>query len=319
MKKILVTGCAGFIGHALCKKLCEEFKVYGLDIFEKNYEIKIKKKRNLELLKLKNFRFKKIDIANFTFLNNYIIKIKPHAIINLAATPGVRNSFKNPDIYFKNNILGFYNIYKSTISNKIKLLIFGSSSSVYGNMNKNKNNFTDNPISFYAATKKCNEIIAHSFNENTKTKVVGLRFFTVYGPWGRPDMAVYKFTNKIFNNKKIELFNSGKHTRDFSYIDDVVISIIKILKKENKLKKYQILDIGKSQSDKLISLIRYIENFSQKRFKIIKKKKQIGDVNSTFSNNKNLFKLINFKPNTPLKVGIQHFVNWYKDYKKIKK
>ena len=152
-KKILVTGCAGFIGHALCKKLVSNYKVFGLDNFDNNYNIKIKINRNNELLKFKNFTFKKIDISNYKPLENYLKKIKPDIIINLAATPGVRKSFEDPDTYFRNNILGFYNVYKLTITHKIKLLIFGSSSSVYGNMSKNKTNNTDSPISFYAATK----------------------------------------------------------------------------------------------------------------------------------------------------------------------
>ena len=185
-------------------------------------------------------------------------------------------------------------------------------------MSKNKTNNTDSPISFYAATKKCNEIIAHSFSKNTKTKVVGLRFFTVYGPWGRPDMAVYKFTDKIFKNKKIELFNNGKHTRDFSYIDDVVNSITKLLKKEKKLKTFQVFDIGKSYSDKLKNLIKFIEKSTKKKFKIIKRNKQLGDVDNTFSSNKELYRLINFKPKTSLSTGINKFVNWYKKYNRIK-
>ena len=193
------------------------------------------------------------------------------------------------------------------------MFLFGSSSSVYGNSNREE---TNNPISFYAATKKCNEIIAHSFIHSTKMKVVGLRFFTVYGPFGRPDMAIFKFASLIKENKYIHIFNYGNHTRDFSYIDDTINSIVLIIKNQSKLKKYQLLDIGKGKNDKLFDLINIFRKKFKKKIKIKKISKQIGDVETTKANIKPLKSLINFYPNTSLNKGIGKFFEWFKEYYK---
>ena len=200
-----------------------------------------------------------------------------------------------------------------SIKNKVKLFLFGSSSSVYGN---NKNFNTDNPISFYAATKKCNEIISHSFLQQSLTKIVGLRFFTVYGPWGRPDMAYFIFAKALFEGKQNKVFNSGNMMRDFTYIDDIITSIILIIKKSNKLSKYQLFDIGKGKTDNLKNLIKLIEKNFNKKIKINKVSIQLGDVKKTKANVRNLKKLINFTPKTNLKTGIKKFVMWYKNYHK---
>lgn len=238
---------------------------------------------------------------------------KPTSVINLAAVPGVRNSIKHPKIYLRNNVIGFFNIYILSLKYNAKLFIYGSSSSVYGNTAEK----TDYPISFYAATKKVNEIFAHSFSNFSKMKTVGLRFFTVYGPWGRPDMAIYKFVDKIYKNQTIKLYNYGRHSRDFSYIDDVVKSISLIIKNTNKLKVYNIFDIGKGKIDKLEDLLKILTQKINKKIKIEKIKMQDGDVLSTRANIKNFYKLFNFKPNISLKTGISNFVDWYKKYKNI--
>ena len=313
MKKILVTGCAGFIGFHLSKQLSKNYVVVGIDSLEKKNSSKLSIDRINILKRYSNFSFKKINIADFKGLKSLFIKNKFFAVINLAATPGVRDSFNNPDIYFKNNILGFYNIYLLSLKNKTSIFLFGSSSSVYGN---NKNLNTDNPISFYAATKKCNEIISHSFIQSLNTKIVGMRFFTVYGPWGRPDMAVYKFSRNIDLNKKIDVFNFGNHSRDFSYIDDTVNSITLIIKNYNKLQNYQIFDIGKGNTDKLKNLLSLIEKNFKKKFKTNKIPMQKGDVKTTKANVLKLKKIINYSPKTTLKVGVQKFVKWYKGYHK---
>ncbi len=313
MKKILITGCAGFIGFHLSKILSIKYKIIGIDSLEKNKISKIANDRINILKKNKNFSFKKTKINNFKKLETIFKKNKFFAVINLAATPGVRASFLNPNIYFKNNILGFYNIYLLSIKNKVNLFLFGSSSSVYGNSKKFE---TDKPISFYAATKKCNEIISHSFLLNSNTKIVGMRFFTVYGPWGRPDMAVYKFSRNLNLNKKINIYNFGNHSRDFSYIDDTVNSIKLIIKNYKKLKPYQIYDIGKGKTDNLKKLISLIEKNFSKKFKYNKISMQKGDVKTTKANTQKLKKLINYSPKTNLKTGIENFVKWYKGYHK---
>ena len=313
MKKILITGSAGFIGYHLSKILSKKNKVIGIDSFERKKFNKISNDRILDLRRNKNYKFIRLSITNLKKMEKLFKKNYFDIVINLAAIPGVRESFINPDIYFKNNIEGFYNIYMLSIKNKVKLFLFGSSSSVYGN---NKNFNTDNPISFYASTKKCNEIIAHSFLLNSKMKIVGLRFFTVYGPWGRPDMAVYKFSNNIKNQKKINVYNFGNHSRDFSYIDDVVNSIELIIKNSKKLKNYQILDIGKGKTDKLDYLILLIQKYFNTRVNLKKMSKQLGDVEITKANIKNLIKITNYSPNTSLTTGIERFVKWYKIYHK---
>mgnify|MGYP000742307271 CR=1 FL=1 len=313
MKKILITGCAGFIGFHLSKKLSKDYLILGIDSFEKNKFSNIAIDRVKKLKKIKNFKFKKVSIANYKTLKKIYDNNKFFAVINLAATPGVRASFSNPDIYFKNNLQGFYNIYLLSIKQNVELFMFGSSSSVYGN---NKNSNTDNPISFYAATKKCNEIISHSFLQSSSTKIVGLRFFTVYGPWGRPDMAVYKFSRNIDLNKPIDVYNHGHHSRDFSYIDDTTQSIFLILKNLKKLKQYQLFDIGKGKTDSLKNLIYLIRKNFIKKIKINKISMQKGDVKTTKANIKELKKVTNYTPKTTLKIGIENFMKWYKGYHK---
>ena len=314
-KRILITGCAGFIGFNFSNTLGSNFDVVGIDNLTNKSQGILKKDRLNILKKRANFKFLKIDISNIRLLNELFKKKKFDYVVNLAAIAGVRNSIKNPDIYLKTNVIGFYNIYKLSLKYKVKLLVFGSSSSVYGDEKNKESNY---PISFYAATKKCNEIISHSFKNFSKTKIVGLRFFTVYGPWGRPDMAVYKFTNKIYNNKTIDIFNYGIHGRDFSYIDDVVKSINIIISNFKKLPKYKIFDIGKGKTDKLSTLINLLSFYTKRKIKIKKIGKQSGDVENTKADMKSFNTFFKYTPKTSLKDGINKFINWYKDYHNIK-
>ena len=315
--KILVTGCAGFIGFHLSSKLAKKHEVFGIDNLNEYYDKNLKISR-LELLKkLKNFHFNNIDIRNKKKLNNFYKKNDFKYIVHLAAQAGVRYSITHPDSYIDNNINGFLNILECCKSNNIKHLIYASSSSVYGG-NKilpfSENHRTDNPISLYAATKKANELMANSYGSLFKIPSTGLRFFTVYGPWGRPDMALFIFTKKIINGKPIEVFNNGKMIRDFTYVDDVVESISRLIKKPPVKEVSRILNLGNSKKVKLESYIKNIEINLGLKAKKIYKGMQDGDVPITHSDTSKIHELIGFKPNTDVKEGVKLFVQWYKKY-----
>ncbi len=319
---ILITGSAGFIGYHVSKKLLNlNYKIIGLDNINNYYDIKLKKKRLINLKKNKKFSFNKIDLCNYNKLNNLIKKNRIKIIVHLAAQAGVRNSIKNPKNYFKSNLEGFFNILEVSRNNRIKHLIFASTSSVYGENNKfplNENDKTDHPLSFYAATKKSNEVMAHSYSHIYKLPCTGVRFFTVYGPFGRPDMALYKFTNNIVKNKSIDLFNYGNHQRDFTYIDDVVDGVVSLIKKfPKKNTPYEIFNIGNGKSKKLIDYLKYIERYLLKKAKIRKLPLQNGDIIKTHSNIKKLKNFTNYKPKTDIDLGISKFIEWFKDYHKI--
>ena len=319
---ILITGSAGFIGYHVSKKLLNlNYKIIGLDNINNYYDIKLKKKRLINLKKNKKFSFNKIDLCNYNKLNNLIKKNRIKIIVHLAAQAGVRNSIKNPKNYFKSNLEGFFNILEVSRNNRIKHLIFASTSSVYGENNKfplNENDKTDHPLSFYAATKKSNEVMAHSYSHIYKLPCTGVRFFTVYGPFGRPDMALYKFTNNIVKNKLIDLFNYGNHQRDFTYIDDVVDGVVSLIKKfPKKNTPYEIFNIGNGKSKKLIDYLKYIERYLLKKAKIRKLPLQNGDIIKTHSNIKKLKNFTNYKPKTDIDLGISKFIEWFKDYHKI--
>ncbi len=319
---ILITGSAGFIGYHVSKKLLNlNYKIIGLDNINNYYDIKLKKKRLINLKKNKKFSFNKIDLCNYNKLNNLIKKNRIKIIVHLAAQAGVRNSIKNPKNYFKSNLEGFFNILEASRNNRIKHLIFASTSSVYGENNKfplNENDKTDHPLSFYAATKKSNEVMAHSYSHIYKLPCTGVRFFTVYGPFGRPDMALYKFTNNIVKNKSIDLFNYGNHQRDFTYIDDVVDGVVSLIKKfPKKNTPYEIFNIGNGKSKKLIDYLKYIEKYLLKKAKIRKLPLQNGDIIKTHSNIKKLKNFTNYKPKTDIDLGISKFIEWFKDYHKI--
>ena len=253
---ILITGCAGFIGFSLSYKLLnlDKNNIFGVDNLNDYYDVELKKNRVNKLKKFKNFDIKKLDISNFNSLNNYIKKNKIKIIINLAAQAGVRYSIEQPQAYLESNIVGFFNILEVSRINKIKHLLFASTSSVYGSSTDfplSESSNTDAPLSFYAATKKSNELMAHSYSNIHKLPCTGFRFFTVYGPFGRPDMALFKFTDAIIKKKSIEDFNKVNHTRDFTYIDDITEFISKAISKiPNKNNPYEIFNVGNSKPEK---------------------------------------------------------------------
>ena len=333
---ILITGTAGFIGFNLAKKLLKKnHNIIGVDSFDPYYDVILKKKRTLILKANKNFKFYKIDISNKKKVDKLFSSHNIKYVINLAAQAGVRYSLSNPDSYIKNNIVGFHNILINSVKKKVKHFLYASTSSVYGMNNKipfQEKDPVDHPIQLYAATKRSNELFAHAYSYLYNLPTTGLRFFTVYGPWGRPDMALFKFTKNIIQGKSIDVFNYGNHIRDFTYIDDIVYSIellIKKVPKKNKNKKlqpnistasFQIFNIGNSNPVNLMDYIREIELQTKKKAKIKFKKLQKGDVKSTYanSNSNNLYKKIKFKPQVSIKTGIYNFVRWYKDFYKIK-
>jgi len=335
---ILVTGAAGFIGFHLCKRLLtlgEE--VVGIDNINSYYDQKLKTAR-LNILKEnseKNFHFYKESIENKDAVLNIFEKYKPIKVVNLAAQAGVRYSIENPDAYVKANLVGFLNIIECCRNAKIKHFVYASSSSVYGGnklMPFSENHSVDHPVSLYAATKKSNELIAHSYSHLYNLPSTGLRFFTVYGPWGRPDMALFIFTKSILEGKPIEVYNHGNMLRDFTYIDDIIESVLRIINKAPKKDDtfdmnnpspsyswapHKIFNIGNSQPTKLMDFINAIENSLGKEAKKIFLPLQPGDVPGTSSNTELLEKWINFKPYTSVEEGINKFVNWYKDFYEI--
>ena len=319
---ILITGSAGFIGYHLTEKLLKKnINVIGIDNINNYYDTKLKKNRIYELKKNKKFKFYKIDLCEYKKLDFVIKKNKIKFIIHLAAQAGVRYSIKNPKIYFKSNLEGFFNILEVSRHNKIKHLVFASTSSVYGDSKKfplNENNRTDHPLSFYAATKKSNEVMAHSYSYIYKLPCTGVRFFTVYGPFGRPDMALFKFTKNIINNQSIELFNNGNHLRDFTYVDDIVDGIYSLIKRHSKKNiPYEIFNIGNGNPKKLKDYLKFIERKLSSKAKVKKLPLQIGDIFKTHSDIKKLKKYTNYKPKTNIEVGISKFIEWYKDYYKL--
>ena len=319
--KILITGCAGFIGFSLSRKLLADGHIIiGVDNINSYYSKSLKYSRLKILKKYKSkFKFYKYDISNKKKINKIFLN-KIDIVVNLAAQAGVRYSIIKPDEYFKNNVNGFYNILSISRKKKIKHFIYASTSSVYGENNNyplDENQSCENPIQFYAATKCSNELMAKSFSKVYNFRTTGLRFFTVYGPWGRPDMALFKFTKNIFLRKKIQIFNSGNHKRDFTYIDDIIDGIQKIIEKKNvKRNISEIINLGNSKS---INLMRYIKVLEKEiGIKSHKKylKKQPGDIVKTFSSIKKANKLYAYKPKVDVKEGIKRFVKWYKEYYK---
>ncbi|MDC3385338.1 GDP-mannose 4,6-dehydratase [Candidatus Pelagibacter sp.] len=330
--KIFITGAAGFIGFHSAKKFLEKgIKVHGFDCINKYYDIKLKKTRLEILKKYKNFTFTKANLENEKKLFECIIKFKPQIIIHLAAQAGVRYSIKNPETYLNSNILGTFNVLKAANKIKIKHLIIGSSSSVYGANKKfpfQEIDKTDHQVSFYAATKKSTESLAHSYSSLWKLPTTILRFFTVYGPYGRPDMAYFSFTNKILAGKTIEIFNKGKMYRDYTYINDIVDGIYKLLNKAPTLKSkkkfkndslspvapFRILNIGNTKKVYLLDFINTLEKELNKKIKRKYLPMQKGDVHSTLSDSSLLKRITGYNPKTNYKIGIKKFINWYTNY-----
>jgi len=322
--RILVTGAAGFIGFHLCEKLLEDkHTVLGIDNINNYYDVKLKKDRLKILLRKKNFKFKKIDISD----NNFVKKIYPIAknfkiIIHLAAQAGVRYSVTHPYKYIESNVKAQISILE--LAKRIKSfehLIYASSSSVYGSNKKipfSINDRVDNPISLYGASKRSGELITQSYSQMFNINCTGLRFFSVYGPWGRPDMAAYIFTKNLFENKPLDLFNFGRMERDFTFIDDIINGIaqlIKIKKRKNELHK--IYNLGNNKPEPLLKLVSLLETLCERKAKVIKKRMQPGDVRHTYANIKESKKDLKFKPKTNLEDGLEKFVSWYKEYHNI--
>ena len=317
-KKYLITGSAGFIGFHLSKKLLSEgFTVIGVDNLNNYYDQKLKKNRNKILEKYTNYKFNKIDIKNYSKLESIFKKNKFDCIINLAAQAGVRYSLINPKSYIENNVVGFFNVIDLTKKYKVKNIIYASTSSIYGIQSKFpiKENFdTSNPTQLYAATKKSNEVIAASYSKLYNINTIGLRFFTVYGPWGRPDMAPIKFTKNIIQGKSIEVFNRGKHSRDFTFVEDIVDGIFKIIKKKKKVSKNKIYNIGNGKKVSLIEFIKLIEKNLNKKAKKKFLPLQKGDVFKTHSSTKLLKKDYGYVSKTSINNGVKKFINWYLSY-----
>lgn len=335
-KTILITGSAGFIAFHLIERLFKEYKnikIIGLDNLNDYYDIELKKYRLNKLLTFENFKFIKCDIADKELIYNIFKEYKPNIVVNLAAQAGVRYSINNPDAYIETNIIGFYNILEACRNYPVEHLVYASSSSVYGDNTKvpyTEEDNVDRPVSLYAATKKCDEILAYSYSKMYNISSTGLRFFTVYGPLGRPDMAYFKFTNKLVNKEKIQIYNYGKCKRDFTYIDDIVEGIIKVLEKpSNKEMPYNIYNIGSSNPIELLEFINILKEelikakVLPKDFNLDEYKEllpmQKGDVEITFSDTSSIEKDFGFKPKTTLNEGLKKFAEWYQEYYKIDK
>ncbi len=332
--KIFITGTSGFIGFHTAKKFLNRgYLVYGYDSINNYYDVKLKKARLDILKKYKKFKFTKGNLENKKTLNKSILRFKPKIIIHLAAQAGVRYSIEKPDKYLNSNIIGTFNVIELAKKINVKHLIIGSSSSVYGANTKfpfKEIDKTDHQISFYAATKKSTESMAHSYSSLWKVPITMLRFFTVYGPWGRPDMAYFKFTKNILNGKKINIYNKGKMYRDYTYIDDIVDGIFKLINKvpNNKQSKkykndslsrvapFRILNIGNTKKIYLLDFINTLEKVLKK--KAIKKylPMQKGDVHSTLSDTNLLKKITGYNPKTKYQIGIKKFINWYLSFYK---
>ena len=334
--KLIVTGSAGFIGSSLCTKLLERGdKVVGIDNHNDYYDPKIKEARVEKLIKQSNYQHCRIDLSDQKSLENVFKDHRPQQVVNLAAQAGVRYSMENPLAYINSNIVGFAHILENCRHYKVEHLVYASTSSVYGANTKmpfSENDSANHPLSVYAASKKSNELMAHSYSHLYQLPTTGLRFFTVYGPWGRPDMALFKFTKAILENKAIEVFNHGKHTRDFTYIDDIVEGIIKTIDNPaiynsnwnsnqpdpaTSKEPWCIYNIGNSKPVQLMEYIDALEKALGKKAKINFLPLQPGDVPDTYANTNILKEKFNYKPSTSIIDGVSQFVKWYKGYYQI--
>jgi len=332
---ILVTGAAGFIGYFLSLRLLEAGEsVYGIDSLNDYYDVGLKEGRLAQLKDFKGFTFEKMNLGDRTAIANLFAQNSFSAVVNLAAQAGVRYSLENPLAYADSNLLGFTNILEGCRHSKVGHLVFASSSSVYG---KNKkvpfatDDQVDHPVSLYAATKKANELMAHAYSHLYDLPMTGLRFFTVYGPWGRPDMAYFKFVDAIAKGKPIDVYNHGEMKRDFTYVDDVVEGILRVIKNpqtkstpaEAEAKglettaPYKIYNIGNHSPVTLMDFIATIEQAMGKSAEKNMMPMQPGDVPATYADVEDLMNDVGFKPSTPLSIGIQKFVDWYQDYYKV--
>ena len=315
MTKILVTGAAGFIGFHLSKSLLEDgYEVLGIDNLNDYYDPKLKHARLDIIRKYPNFRFQKVDIADRESVAKVFVDFAPTKVVNLAAQAGVRYSLTNPYAYMESNLVGFLNIIELCRHTDVEGLVYASSSSVYGSNKKipfSVDDRVDNPISLYAATKKANELIAHSYSHLYGLHTTGLRFFTVYGPWGRPDMAMLIFTRKILAGKPIPVFNNGKMKRDFTYINDIISGTRSAIDKNYKC---EIFNLGNHKSEQLMDVVSQIEKNIGKRAKINFLPMQLGDVPESFADIEKSIKMLDYKPTTNVNVGIKKLIDWYLQY-----
>lgn len=344
-KTVLVTGCAGFIGANLCMKLFEEnegVKIIGIDNINDYYDVSIKEYRLNKLLDNQNFTFVKDSIANKAVVDNLFMEYRPSIVVNLAAQAGVRYSITNPDVYIESNLIGFYNILEACRHSYddgkegVEHLVYASSSSVYGSNKKvpySTDDKVDNPVSLYAATKKSNELLAHAYSKLYNIPSTGLRFFTVYGPAGRPDMAYFGFTNKLRAGGTIKIFNYGNCKRDFTYVDDIVEGVSRVMLKAPEKKKgedglpippYAVYNIGNSNPENLLEFVDILqqeliragvlpEDYDFDAHKELVPM-QPGDVPVTYADTTPLERDFGFKPDTPLREGLRKFAEWYKTF-----
>ena len=337
MKTIVLTGSSGFVGSHLAQKLLNlNYIVIGIDNINDYYDVDLKKNRMKRIQHDKNFIFEKVDLKNQTELFEIFKKYKPEIVINLAAQAGVRYSIENPYAYLDSNLTGFLNILEACRNYPVKHLLYASSSSVYGG-NKvapfSTNHNVDHPVSLYAATKKSNELMAHTYSHLYDIPTTGLRFFTVYGPWGRPDMAYFSFTKDILEGNPIKVFNHGKMERDFTYIDDIVEGIVKLIPRapeknpdwdESKdelgasFAPYRVYNIGNNQPVQLMKFINVLEEKIGKEANKQYMEMQPGDVMRTYADVSELERDIDFKPSTSIEDGLGKFVEWYKEYYNVK-
>ena len=338
-KTILVTGSAGFIGSNLVDRLCSEFsniKVIGLDNVNDYYDPKLKEYRLKRSSIFKNYEFIKGNLSDKELINKIFEEYKPSVVVNLAAQAGVRYSIENPDVYIESNIIGFYNILEACRHNPVEHLVYASSSSTYGDepVPYPETTDTSKPVSLYGATKKCNEVLAHSYSKMYSIPSTGLRFFTVYGPAGRPDMAYFGFTNKLINGDTIKIFNYGNCMRDFTYVDDIVEGILRVMQgapeetinKETELTipPYNVYNIGNSDPENLLDFVTILQEeliragVLPKNYDFDAHKElvpmQPGDVLETYADTTKLQNDFGFKPNTSLREGLRHFAEWYKEF-----
>ena len=338
-KTVFVTGSSGFIGSNLSKRLLNEIrniKVIGLDNMNDYYDVKIKESRLEELKKYDNFVFIRGNLSDKEIINRIFEEYKPDIVVNLAAQAGVRYSITNPDAYIESNIIGFYNILEACRNNPVEHLVYASSSSVYGSNKKvpySTDDKVDKPVSLYAATKKSNELLAHSYSKLYNIPSTGLRFFTVYGPAGRPDMAYFGFTNKLIKGEKIQIFNYGNCKRDFTYVDDIIEGVMRVIKGAPEQKNgedglpippYAVYNIGNSNPENLLDFVQILqeelikagvlpEDYDFESHKELVPM-QPGDVPITYADTTPLERNFGFKPNTSLREGLRKFAEWYKEF-----